>query len=348
MAGFAMFSKGHVQDTTVPTEAKSWDALMFFSDILHLNPQDVATQFELWNITHEKGLTGVDTLWSMRKEATKYVATGHMEATKKKNIAMNYVQYHKSIVLKHGVILKGYPLDSKPKNPTSIPNIETIARVQDALRSGDCFWHKMNEKENEQEKSWWRMGLSRSTRGRRGQEGLEAASGLGRKEGERNEKSMEKKGRKQNGRKHKDHGDANTNEDHPRKHKERRDQGADDDGQQPRKRKRKACAEDDDEEDDNPCPRKMTKSSSKSAVPSSSSSRKATDTSKLSSKDPPSESQLIRQKLQALVRAAAPVASKLPPGMCCNDPPGIRAGDTEWEQMQGTEDDSDDEEEQDD
>ncbi|KAJ7651891.1 hypothetical protein B0H17DRAFT_1215105 [Mycena rosella] len=151
MCGFAMFSRGHVHDITVPTQCQSWDAFNFFGEILQLDPQDVAAQFELLTIARDKGLTGVDTLRLMRKEVTKYIDNGLVDI-EKKNIRMNYVQYRKTIVLKPGVILKGYPLEGDPVNPTSINDIDTIAKVRDALKSGECFWYVLSAQEKAAER----------------------------------------------------------------------------------------------------------------------------------------------------------------------------------------------------
>ncbi|KAJ7664807.1 hypothetical protein B0H17DRAFT_951898, partial [Mycena rosella] len=148
MAGFAIFSRGHVHDTTIPTELESWDALKFIEDILRLDPRDIAAQFELWAVAREK----VDTLRSMRKEFTKYISTGLGDTTKKKKISMNYLQYRKAIVLKYGVVLKGYPLEGNLVNPNNINDIESITKVRDALKSGECFWYRMSPREREIEK----------------------------------------------------------------------------------------------------------------------------------------------------------------------------------------------------
>jgi hypothetical protein len=62
---------------------------------------------------------------------------------------MNWVQYWKSIILKKGVILKGWPLDGEVKNPATIHDVDSMTKLRDALQSGECFWHKMSGRERE-------------------------------------------------------------------------------------------------------------------------------------------------------------------------------------------------------
>ncbi|KAJ7687750.1 hypothetical protein B0H17DRAFT_939145, partial [Mycena rosella] len=146
MAGFAFFSKGHVHDTMVPTEVESWDALTFFHDILHLEPRDVGTQFELWAVACDKGES-----FPRRFECScsfffqGLTGTGMLRSMRKEKIAMNYVSYRKVIILGAGCILKGYPFEGKPVNPNSINDIESIRKLCDALKSGECFWYQLSQ-----------------------------------------------------------------------------------------------------------------------------------------------------------------------------------------------------------
>lgn len=55
MIGFAMFTRGHIHDTTIPMTIQSWGALDFFREILKKDPADVAALFELWAVSRERG-----------------------------------------------------------------------------------------------------------------------------------------------------------------------------------------------------------------------------------------------------------------------------------------------------
>jgi hypothetical protein len=53
MIGFAMFSRGHVYDKSLPVTIQSWGALDFFLEVLKRDPTDVSSLFELWAVTRE-------------------------------------------------------------------------------------------------------------------------------------------------------------------------------------------------------------------------------------------------------------------------------------------------------
>jgi hypothetical protein len=55
MIGFAMFSRGHIRDKTIPVTIQSWGALEFIREVLKRDPADVAALFELWAVSRERG-----------------------------------------------------------------------------------------------------------------------------------------------------------------------------------------------------------------------------------------------------------------------------------------------------
>jgi hypothetical protein len=56
MIGFAMFSRGHVHDKSLPVTIQSWGALDFFLEVLKRDPADVSSLFKLWAVTRERGM----------------------------------------------------------------------------------------------------------------------------------------------------------------------------------------------------------------------------------------------------------------------------------------------------
>ncbi|KAJ7857368.1 hypothetical protein B0H13DRAFT_2356992 [Mycena leptocephala] len=154
MVGFACFTRGHLHDKTVPCEIESWGGLDFFPQMMKVDPRDLGTKFELWSVAREKGVLGEDTLRSMRTEVVKYNEVGIREKGGRKNIKINWKQYHTIMIVKHRLILRGWPLDDRPPcNPGSIMDVASIKLVRDAMRDGDCFWHRMTDAEWEREKT---------------------------------------------------------------------------------------------------------------------------------------------------------------------------------------------------
>jgi hypothetical protein len=96
MVSFAMFSRGHLHDTSTPTTINTGGALDFFRDVLKKEPADVSALFELWAVNREQGAScvltahffffrsnafaagtkGPNTLRSMQKECTEMIQNG--------------------------------------------------------------------------------------------------------------------------------------------------------------------------------------------------------------------------------------------------------------------------------
>ncbi|KAJ7921318.1 hypothetical protein B0H13DRAFT_2318442 [Mycena leptocephala] len=101
MVGFACFTRGHLHDKTVPCEIESWGGLYFFPQMMKVDPRDLGAKFELWSVAREKGVLGEDTLRSMRTEVVKYNEVGIREKGGRKNIKINWKQYHTVMIVKH-------------------------------------------------------------------------------------------------------------------------------------------------------------------------------------------------------------------------------------------------------
>ncbi|KAJ6592985.1 hypothetical protein B0H19DRAFT_1245784 [Mycena capillaripes] len=127
MVGFAMFSRGHLHDTSTPTTISTGGALDFFRDILKKEPADVGALFELWVVNREQGAKGPNALRKMQKECTDMILTGLRTVTKRTKVAMNYDNYIKSIV------------EGK--------NVGLILR--DALKAGTCRWKALTPTERD-------------------------------------------------------------------------------------------------------------------------------------------------------------------------------------------------------
>ncbi|KAJ7693719.1 hypothetical protein B0H14DRAFT_3531065 [Mycena olivaceomarginata] len=92
MIGFAMFTRGHIHDSSIPVTLESWGALSFFREVLRRDPADIAALFELWV-----------------KECTELIKAGLCQM----KIAMNYDNYIKAIVEAKNVGLLGWPHGKK-------------------------------------------------------------------------------------------------------------------------------------------------------------------------------------------------------------------------------------------
>ncbi|KAJ7430374.1 hypothetical protein B0H11DRAFT_1943099 [Mycena galericulata] len=143
MMGFAMFTRGHLHNRTVPVSIESWGALDFFREVLKKEPSDVSALFELWAVSREPGKTGADTLIGMQKDCTEMIKSG-LGRTK---IAMNYDNYIKAIVEGKNLGLLGWPEGVEFKRMSKQSAIGPLRALHDALKAGTCHWKVLTASE---------------------------------------------------------------------------------------------------------------------------------------------------------------------------------------------------------
>ncbi|KAJ7099199.1 hypothetical protein C8R44DRAFT_543876, partial [Mycena epipterygia] len=117
MIGFAMFTRGHIHDTTVPVAIQSWGALDFFREILKKDPVDVAALFELWVVSRDR-------------EAVLHQT----------RVSMNYENYISAIVEGKNVGLVGWPKGVPFKRMSKQSAIGPLRLLHEALKCGTCKW----------------------------------------------------------------------------------------------------------------------------------------------------------------------------------------------------------------
>ncbi|KAF8178983.1 hypothetical protein K438DRAFT_1502698, partial [Mycena galopus ATCC 62051] len=144
MYGFAMFSKGHVHDLTVPYFMQSGGAMAFFREVLRMDP---ANNTKLIKVL--PGFTGLDTLASMRREVTNMIKTGLVLACKRTKYTMNYECYIKVVVLGYGCALLGWPNSVNFTSPTNISTVDDMRTLRDALKDGTCRWKVLSAAEKD-------------------------------------------------------------------------------------------------------------------------------------------------------------------------------------------------------
>ncbi|KAJ7369227.1 hypothetical protein DFH08DRAFT_676878 [Mycena albidolilacea] len=149
MVGFAMFSRGHLHDTSTPTIISTGGALDFFREVLKREPADVSALLELWAVNREQGASWPHTLLAMQKECTEAIAIGLMAVTKRTKIAMNYENYIRSIVQGKNIGLVGWPQGVAFKRMSLQSAITPLQILRDALRAGTCRWKVLTPTERE-------------------------------------------------------------------------------------------------------------------------------------------------------------------------------------------------------
>ncbi|KAJ7862379.1 hypothetical protein B0H14DRAFT_3444755 [Mycena olivaceomarginata] len=106
MIGFAMFSRAHVHNKSLPVTIQSWGALDFFLEVLKRDPTDVSTLFELWAVSRERVSireTNKNKLLAKQQEATGIITTGLQKILGVTKCAMTYEGYIEKLVRGKGV-----------------------------------------------------------------------------------------------------------------------------------------------------------------------------------------------------------------------------------------------------
>ncbi|KAJ6469108.1 hypothetical protein DFH09DRAFT_1344907 [Mycena vulgaris] len=143
MMGFAMFTRGHIHDRTLPVSIQSWGALDFFREMMKKEPTDIASMFELWAINREKGITGANTLDEMQKECTELIISGLRTILMKTKVKMNWENYIRQIVERLNVGLVGWPDGVDFKQMSKQSAMGPLRTLLDALQCGTCKWKRL-------------------------------------------------------------------------------------------------------------------------------------------------------------------------------------------------------------
>ncbi|KAJ7687989.1 hypothetical protein B0H14DRAFT_3533638 [Mycena olivaceomarginata] len=134
MIGFAMFSRGHVHDKTLPVTIQSWGAMDFFPEVLRRDPADISHLFELWAVSRERGKGKKNKLLAMQQESTGIITTGLQTI----------------LGVNQGVGLVNWPDGVDFKRMSLQSAIGPLQILLDSLKSGTTRWKKLTAGEKEQ------------------------------------------------------------------------------------------------------------------------------------------------------------------------------------------------------
>ncbi|KAJ7878797.1 hypothetical protein B0H14DRAFT_3435395 [Mycena olivaceomarginata] len=140
MIGFAMFSRGHSHDKTVPVTIQSWGALDFFREVLKRDPADISHLLELWAVSRERGKPKKNKLLEMQQECTGMINTGLRTVLGVTKCAMNYESYIQKLVLGKGVGLVNWPAGVDFKRMSLQSVVGPLQILLDSLKCGTTRW----------------------------------------------------------------------------------------------------------------------------------------------------------------------------------------------------------------
>ncbi|KAF8128325.1 hypothetical protein K438DRAFT_2140505 [Mycena galopus ATCC 62051] len=149
MIGFAMFSRGHVHDKTLPVTIQSWGAMDFFREVLKRDPADVSHLFELWAVSCERGKAKKNKLLAMQQESTGIITTGLQTILGVTKCAMNYESYIEKLMRGKGVGLVNWPDGVDFKRMSLQSAIGPLQTLLDSLKCGIMRWKRLMAAEKE-------------------------------------------------------------------------------------------------------------------------------------------------------------------------------------------------------
>ncbi|KAJ6480187.1 hypothetical protein C8R45DRAFT_933122 [Mycena sanguinolenta] len=136
MIGFALFSHGHVHDTTLPVTIELWGTMEFFREVLKKDPVDVSTLFKLWAVSCKTK----SELLGMQQEAMAIIHTGLPTILGITKSAMNYESYILKLVQGKGVGLVNWPNSVEFKRMSLQSAVGLMQILLDSLKSGMTRW----------------------------------------------------------------------------------------------------------------------------------------------------------------------------------------------------------------
>ncbi|KAJ7866800.1 hypothetical protein B0H14DRAFT_3442191 [Mycena olivaceomarginata] len=148
MIGFAMFSRGHVHDKSLPVTIQSWGALDLFLEVLKRDPVDVSSLFELWAVTRK---SNKNRLLMVQQEGTALITTGlRKKILGVTKCAMTYEGYIDKLVRGKGVGLVNWPKGVNFKRMSLQSAIGPLEKLLDSLKCRTTRWKVLTAGEKQQ------------------------------------------------------------------------------------------------------------------------------------------------------------------------------------------------------
>ncbi|KAI6006892.1 hypothetical protein EDD15DRAFT_2357940 [Pisolithus albus] len=140
-------TRGHVYDTHAATWFGTDNIMDFWEDRMHLSPDYIIKQLELWACNEEKNIEARDSLENMQKQAKIGLDSGFSSITKhlrqEKAIRLRFANFEQ-IKYKFGIDYEGWPDGIPFCSPYKIQTIDEIRRLRDAIRDNSFRWVRMS------------------------------------------------------------------------------------------------------------------------------------------------------------------------------------------------------------
>ncbi|KAJ7612354.1 hypothetical protein DFH06DRAFT_1345098 [Mycena polygramma] len=146
----ALFTRGHVDDTFMPTYAEAGGSFDFFIQAMKTPGLDVIRLFEQWSCTQDRNGAHRDSISAMKKEIKTGLDDSLHRMIKNEDVQISYARFLTDIKQAWKVKLVGWPDDIPFVKPSELGTNDRIRRICSGLRSGDIHWVYLQPEEIEE------------------------------------------------------------------------------------------------------------------------------------------------------------------------------------------------------
>ncbi|KAJ7702803.1 hypothetical protein B0H17DRAFT_1127739 [Mycena rosella] len=141
--GFGFFTRGHLDDTSMPTALQSGESLAFCVEVLKKPAVDVLRLYEQWSCSRETDKLQHDNRQAMCAQTARIIEAKLCELTHSDTISVSYKNMDLNIRETWKCEIAGWPTDIPIIAPAQIKPIECLRHIRDRWVKGDITWVSM-------------------------------------------------------------------------------------------------------------------------------------------------------------------------------------------------------------
>ncbi|KAJ7635422.1 hypothetical protein B0H17DRAFT_1149696 [Mycena rosella] len=141
--GFALFTRGHLDDTSMPAALQSSEALAFCVEVLKKPAVDILCLFEQWSCSRGSDKVQCNNRQAMCAQTAKIMEEKLRELTRNNTVSVSYKNMDVDIRELWKCEIVGWPADIPLIAPAQIKPIERLWRIHDRWVKGDIAWVPM-------------------------------------------------------------------------------------------------------------------------------------------------------------------------------------------------------------
>ncbi|KAJ7690541.1 hypothetical protein B0H17DRAFT_1201662 [Mycena rosella] len=141
--GFCLMTRGHSDDTALPTFLHLGEAKAFVIEMLKKAPLDLLRIFEQWSCARSAASVQRDNRSSLCMQISQLVEEALRAITGNDDVRIDYVNMDVAIREMWGIEISGWPADIGMVAPSKVKNVEPLRTLHDGWVSGRICWVKL-------------------------------------------------------------------------------------------------------------------------------------------------------------------------------------------------------------